>query len=70
MLCIKTPERAHLPNQWWERLELDKNKEKALQQIDENLPWWDTKHVKRCKRRFERLRQVLRRMRKLRNSNA
>jgi protein MAK16 len=66
-LCIKTVERAHLPSKLWEKIVLDTNYEKALAQIDENLPYWDKRAIARCKRRFTRLFLVLKRTRKLRN---
>jgi protein MAK16 len=66
-LCIKTVERAHLPSKLWEKIVLDTNYEKALQQIDEQLPYWDKRAIARCKRRFTRLYLVLKRTRKLRS---
>jgi protein MAK16 len=66
-LCIKTVERAHLPSKLWEKIVLDTNYEKALAQIDEQLPYWDKRAIARCKRRFTRLFLVLKRTRKLRS---
>jgi protein MAK16 len=64
-LCIKTPERAHLPRKMWEKILLPYNLEAAFAQIDKSLRFWDARKIRRCKLRYHRLFLVLRRMRKL-----
>jgi protein MAK16 len=64
-LYIKTAERAHLPRRQWEKVKLSASFPVALQQIDENLQWWDRRFVHRVKARCLRLKQFLLRRRKL-----
>jgi protein MAK16 len=64
-LYIKTVERAHLPRDLWEKVKLDANFGEALRQIEENLEYWPTHMINRCKQRLTRIRQTLTRMRKL-----
>lgn len=64
-LYVKTAERAHLPRRQWEKVKLDSNFLKALEQIDEELQWWDRKLVNKVKARLVRLKQYLMRKRKM-----
>jgi protein MAK16 len=64
-LYIKTAERAHLPRRQWEKVKLDTSFPKALEQIDEQLQWWDRRHVNKVKARLLRLKQYLMRKRRM-----
>lgn len=64
-LYMKTIERAHLPRDLWEKIKLDANFGEALRQIEENLEFWPSHQINRCKQRLTRIRQTISRMRKL-----
>lgn len=64
-LYIKTPERVHLPSQWWEKIRLPQNYEKALAMVDEKLIYWSKFYTHKCKQRLTRLTQVAIRTRRL-----
>ena len=63
---MKTIERAHSPKNLWEKVELPENKEQAIAKIEENLQYWPEFLIDKNKARFLRIKQYLKRMRKLR----
>ncbi|KAK5167878.1 hypothetical protein LTR04_007075 [Oleoguttula sp. CCFEE 6159] len=64
-LYMKTVERAHMPNKWWERIKLSGNYNQALAQIDDRLAYWPKFLLHKCKQRLTRLTQVAIRMKRL-----
>jgi len=65
-LFVKTVERSMTPSRMWEATKLDDNYERALQQIDEKLPYWNKFVVHKCKQRLTKLTEMLTRMRRIR----
>ncbi|KAJ1797598.1 Protein MAK16-like protein [Coemansia sp. RSA 2399] len=68
-LCVKTAERAHMPAKQWEKIKLPRNFAQAIETIDQEMQYWPTWMVHKCKQRLTRITQYLVRMRKLRLKN-
>ncbi|KAE9968139.1 hypothetical protein BLS_003958 [Venturia inaequalis] len=64
-LYMKTIERSHTPNKWWERIRLPAKYSEALELIDDKLRYWPKFLVHKSKQRLTRLTQVSIRMKRL-----
>lgn len=67
-LFIKEPERAHSPKLAYEKIELSKDYNEALKQIEENLEFWDEKVIHKCKQRMTKLTEYHERIEYLREN--
>ncbi|CAI9732807.1 Hypothetical predicted protein [Octopus vulgaris] len=64
-LYMKEIERAAFPQRMWEKIQLDNNFEKAMEQINTKMLYWPSYYRRKCRLRLIRIRQYLARMRKL-----
>jgi protein MAK16 len=67
---MKTIERAHLPDQLWEKVKLPRNYQQALEIIDDTLEFWGKFQRHKCKQRLTKLHQMIIRQRKLKISDS
>ncbi|GIQ83339.1 hypothetical protein KIPB_004644, partial [Kipferlia bialata] len=65
-LCIRTPERAHLPSTMWEKVEMPEDYSEALKLVDEKLQYMPAYIRHRCKQRLTKITEMHVRVRKLR----
>merc|ERR1712176_485758 len=63
-LMIKSIERAHLPNNLWEKIRLKQDYLKALKQIEMRLRFWPKFFIHKNKQRFTKITKYLFQVRK------
>lgn len=68
-LFIKTAERAHSPAKLWEKIKLKKNFVQAVEQINQELIYWPSFMINKCKQRLTKITQYLMKMRKFKLKN-
>lgn len=61
-LYIKEPERSHTPKNMYEKIKLDSDYNKALEEIEANLEFWDPEVIHKCKQRMTKLTEYLERV--------
>lgn len=67
-LYMKVPERVHKPSATYEKIELSKDYETALMEIDKYMEYWDYELIHKCKQRLTKLTLYLRRKESLKGS--
>ncbi|ANQ06426.1 MAK16-related protein [Plasmodium coatneyi] len=65
-LYLKYPEKAHLPSSMWTRIQLSQNKKEAFNAIYKEMKYThNIKQIKKCMKRYVRMKEILKRSRKL-----
>ena len=67
-LTIKTPERVHMPNRTWQKIELPEDRLKAFDIINEHLQYWDSWLIEKVQQRYIRIVETLEKMREMRKA--
>ena len=65
-LMTKVIERAHLPAELWEKIELPMEYEDAYKTIRQRLKYWEPHYAERCLLRLKKYREMFIRIRKMR----
>lgn len=61
-LFVKEPERCNMPKNMYEKIKLSSVYEEALNEIEENLQFWDKEVIHKCKQRATKLVEYLERL--------